>query len=111
MKKVIYAVVSFAPVLAFAQGLGQLESLVGNIRNLINSILPVLLALGVLYFFWGLITFIRSAGDPKGQEAGKSIMIWGIVALFIMVSVFGLLNWISGTVGLNNNTAPTLPRI
>lgn len=114
MKKVIYAVLSFTPMLAFAQtsgGLGSLPALVQNIRSLINNILPVLLALGVLYFFWGLITFIRGAGDPKKTAEGKGIMIWGIVALFVMVSIWGILNWIGTTIGVSGGSVPNIPQI
>lgn len=107
MKKFIYPVLALVPTLAFAQNLGNLNALVTNVRGLINSILPVLLALAVLYFFWGLITYIRSAGDPAAAEKGKSIMIWGIVALFVMVSIFGILNWLMQTTGLNNTVIPT----
>lgn len=110
MKKIIYAALAFAPVLTFAQSLGNLTTLVQNIRGLINQILPVLLALAILYFFWGLITFIRAAGDPKKVEEGKSIMIWGIIALFVMVSVFGILNWLAGAANLNN-TPINVPQV
>ena len=110
MKKFIYPVLALVPTLAFAQTLGNLSGLVTNVRSLINSILPVLLALAVLYFFWGLVTYIRAAGDPKKADEGKSIMIWGIVALFVMVSIFGILNWLITTTGLQNTpiTVPTI---
>ena len=106
MKKFIYPALAIVPTLAFAQSLGNLSALVSNIRGLINSILPVLLALAVHYFFWGLITYIRAAGDPKKADEGKSIMIWGIVALFVMVSIFGILNWLITTAQLNNTVTP-----
>ena len=111
MKKVIYAALSFAPIFALAQNLGNLSSLVQQIRSLINSIFPILLAIAVLYFFWGLITFIRGAGDPKKTAEGKGIMIWGIIALFVMVSVFGILNWLTQATGLTSNNVPTIPQI
>ncbi len=112
MKKFIYPALAFLPTLAFAQSLGNLPVLVTSIKTLINSILPVLLALAVLYFFWGLVTFIRASGsDPKAAEQGKTIMIWGIVALFVMVSIFGILNWLITLTGLNTGTGPTVPQV
>lgn len=113
MKKVIYGLMAFSPLLAFAApgDLGMANTLVQNIRTLLNYILPVLLALAIIYFFWGLIKFIRAAGDPKAASEGKSIMIWGIIAIFIMVAIFGIINWLVGTTGLNNNTITPLPTI
>ncbi len=112
MKKVIYGLMAFAPVLALAQNLGQADTLVKNIKELINNIIPVLFGLAIIYFFWGLIKYIRAAGDPKAASEGKSIMIWGIVALVVMVGVYGLINWVLSTTGLNNNNGlPPLPRV
>jgi hypothetical protein len=111
MKKLIYSSLLIVPTFAFAQSLGNLTSLVSNLKGLINSIIPLLLAVAVVYFFWGLITFIRAAGDPKAAESGKSIMIWGIVALFVMVSLWGILNWLTTTTNLQNTpiNPPQIP--
>ena len=111
MKKVIYGLISFAPALAFAQDLGNVDTLVLNIQGVLNNILPLLLALAIIYFFWGLVKFIKAAGDSKAREEGKGVMIWGIIAIFVMVSVFGIVNWLSDTTGLDSGTVPTLPTI
>lgn len=110
MKKVIYTAIYFAPMLAFAQGTGQLGPLLTQIRSLLNQVVPVLLALAVIYFFWGLIQFLRGAGDPKAHELGKTHMIYGIIAIFLMVSVFGLVNYLTGTLNLSNSY-PTPPQV
>ena len=46
-----------------------------------------------------------SVGEDK--ETGKQIMIWGIIALFVMVSVWGLVNVLSNTTGIGGAAAPT----
>lgn len=109
MKKFVYTVLSFAPALALAQSLGGIPSLVSNIGNLFRSILPVLYGLAILYFFWGLIQFIRNSGDEKAQGAGKSMMIYGILALFVMVAINGILVWLGGTLGIQQGGSVTLP--
>ncbi len=114
MKKVIYAVLSFAPTLAFAQtapNLSGISSLVGQVGRIINGVIPVIFALAVVYFFWGLIEFIRSAGDPAEAAKGKSIMIYGVIAIFIMVSIYGLVNWLQGTLGVSGNGQVNLPGV
>ncbi len=112
MKKVIYSALVLGPVLASAQNLGNVNSLVSNLRDLVNNIIPLLLAVAVLYFFWGLVQFIINSGkDPKAVDAGRSHMIYGILAIFIMVSLFGIINWLGNTAGLNNGAVPIIPRI
>ncbi len=112
MKKFIYAALAFAPTLALAQNLGQADTLVTNVLNLLNRIIPVLFAAAIIFFFYGLVRYIsKVSSDPKTAGEGKTIMIWGIIALVVMVSVYGLINWVANTAGINNNTVPQLPTI
>lgn len=96
MKKFIYAVLAFAPVLAFAQGTGNggsltgLETLVTSAGKIVGKIIPILFGLAILLFFWGVIRFVLAAGDPAKAKEGKSFMIWGIVGIAVMASVYGL---------------------
>ena len=111
MKKVVYAAMSFAPVLALAQSVGNLPQFVTNVKNLVNLIIPVFFGVAVIYFFWGLVQYLRAGGDPKAQEQGKSHMLWGIIALAVMVSVYGLINWLVTLSGVNNSFTPTFPQV
>ena len=64
------------------------------ILNLVNTALPVLVGLAVLVFFWGLVLYIFSLGGEEGdkkQKQGRNLMIWGIIAFFVMLSLFGII--------------------
>lgn len=112
MKKIIYSSLLILPSLTFAQTLGNLPSLVGTIKTFLNSLLPLLIAVAVIYFFWGLVMFIRAAGsDPKAAENGKTIMIWGIVALFVMLGIWGIVGWLLDATGFRGGTVPAIPTI
>jgi hypothetical protein len=100
MKKIILAVVTFAPTLALAQTLGNFTTLVGAVRGIINTLIPMAFAVALLVFFWGLAKFILSAGNEDAKETGKRIMIWGIVALFVMASVWGIVAFIGSALGI-----------
>jgi hypothetical protein len=62
----------------------------------------------MIYFFWGVAKYILSAGDPKSAAEGKSIMIYGIIAIAVMASVYGLVNFLQTTLGISGGTV-TLP--
>lgn len=71
-------------------------------RVIINPIIGVLSVLALLLFVWGGVQFIRSADSPPDRLIGQQHMIWGIVGLLVMVSVYLILN-----VGLNTfNVGP-----
>ena len=116
MKRITYALLAFAPVLAFAQTTAttysSLTTLVSDIKSILNSIIPLFFVVAILYFFWGLVKFIMGAGDAKKVAEGKGIMIWGLVALVIMAALFGIINWLTSAAGINGaNTLPNLPQV
>jgi hypothetical protein len=85
------------------------ESFLGRAFLLVNSLIPIVFSLAVLLFFWGVAKYIWSAGT--GKEEGKRIMVWGIVALFVMSSVWGLVSFLRGELGIGANTSVSIPTI
>jgi len=66
--------------------------------NIINPLIGFIFVLALLYFVWGVVRFImnRDSNSDKANE-GKSHMLWGIVGMFIMLSVFGIMHLIVNT--------------
>lgn len=75
------------------------------IINTINNVLvPVIFAIAFIVFLWGAFSaFILGANDDTAKEKGKNLMLWGLIGFFVMVSVWGLVNILTGTVGGNNS--------
>ena len=80
----------------------MLGDLIDAVYGIVNSVLiPLAFALCLLYFFWGVAKYIRnSAGSEEAAKEGKRIMIWGVVALFIVFSIFGIINFIKGELNI-----------
>lgn len=114
MKKgLIFAVallLVLTPVIAHGQ-LGNVRQLIVDFKSIINLLIPVVAAIALLYFFWGLAKFILAAGDEEAREKGKQIMIWGIVALFCIVAVWGLVRWLATALGVSTTETVTVPGI
>lgn len=106
MKLLFITFVLFAtPVLAHAQ---TLEGILANIQNAINAAIPVLIGLAVIAFFYGLVRFIFQAGDENAIEEGKRIMLWGIISIFIMVALWGIMAFLGDllNIGVSGNAVP-----
>lgn len=93
------------------QGPKNVMDLVKIFTDLISLAIPVVAGLALLVFFFGLTKFILKAGDEKEVESGKNLMIWGTIALFVLVSIWGILRLLSSEFGLGNTlVVPLLPQ-
>jgi len=93
--KILALLSAFMPLLASAQ---DLQNLFLSFGILLDIVIPVVVALALLYFFWGLAQFILKAGGDTGIEEGKKKMVWGIIALFVMLSIWGFVSLLSFTI-------------
>jgi hypothetical protein len=84
-------IIAGLPLLAFAQ-FGQTTMILSAFKFQITKLVPITFALALLFFFWGVAKYVWSEGTSK--ESGRKIMIWGVVALFVMASVWGLVEFI-----------------
>src|SRR3989344_4902770 len=69
--------------------------------DLIQLAIPVIAGLALLVFFKGLAAFIAKSGDEKSHAEGRNLMVWGLVALFVMVSVWGIIRFVYTDLGLS----------
>ena len=77
------------------------DSLITDVGALIVLLIPVVIAIGVLFFIWGLVQYIAASGDEAAKEEGKRKMIWGVIALFVIISVWGLVALLNELTGVD----------
>jgi hypothetical protein len=106
MKKITFIglfVLSVTPFIAAAQNLSSIQTLVASVGNIVRMLIPILVALAVVVFFWGLIRYIRGSG--KDHTEGRNIMIAGLVSIFVMVCLWGIIGFSATALGINTNQA------
>ncbi len=72
-----------------------------------ESVVPFIFALTIAVFFWGMMKFI-STQDASEREQGKQFMLWSVVAIAVMFSVWGLVHIFNQTFGVSD-IVPQLP--
>jgi hypothetical protein len=68
----------------------DLKGLVGQVISLINYVIPALITVALVLFLWGLVRFVYNNSDPHAKTHDKEIFIWGFLAMFVLVSVWGI---------------------
>lgn len=122
MKKILRAAALSTllfPALALAAP-KDFKALAELLADLIGGATVVMMVFGLVMYLWGMAVNIPEFGDEKGAEKRKSYFFWGIIVLFLMISIWGILQLLENTlfgttvrsvdgIPFNETTQPHLP--
>jgi len=92
------------PSLVAAQTLLNTLALV---NTFLNAVVGLFITLAIVIFFWGLIKYLMNVGEAKSE--GLQIMFYGVVAIFVMVSIWGIIRLLQSTFSVTSTT-PVIPQ-
>ncbi len=76
-----------------------LNSFITKLSTLIvNPLIKLMFAAALIVFLWGVFDYIKNADNADDRETGRSHIIWGLVGMLIMVSVFTIIEIALNTV-------------
>jgi hypothetical protein len=111
MKKLIALALSFAPVSVFAQQLNNINDVTAKATNIGNTIVTLLISFSVIWIIFNVVRYLIAGSEDNRKKSGMSIL-WGIVGLFIILSIWGLVAILKNTFATNNNLDErAIPRI
>ena len=105
------ALISLLPGAAFAQSADNVLSLVAQVGSISNDLISLVFKLALLFFIWGIAKFILSLGSGADPAEGRSIMVWGIIALFVMTSIWGIVGFLQNMVGIQGGGSAPVPGV
>ncbi|SRR3989339_1420092 len=77
---------------------------VGKISTeILNPIIAMMFAFAMAYFVYGVVSYIWNPDNEEAREKGRSSMFWGVIGMFIMVSVFGIMKFLISSIGADMN--------
>lgn len=126
MRKIIVLVFSFlAPLATFAQNVNVGPAYAGNQnvftllstgQSLMNLLVRVLVGFAILMIIVGVIRFIMAgaSGDSAAGDKAKSTILYGILGLFVITTIWGLVGIVrrtlgTGTPGSDSVVLPCVP--
>jgi len=65
--------------------------IVERIVVLINNFVGVIVMVAMIIFFIGLVRYIYRAPNPKAKKYGRDMIVWGLLTMFVMISIWGIL--------------------
>jgi hypothetical protein len=113
MKKLVISssaliIAALTPFVGEAQ---TLQRILVMISDVMGMLIPMALSAALIAFFWGLAKFIYQSGNAEKRAEGMSIMVSGVAALFVMVSIWGLVALLQRSLGVSSVTKVPAPTI
>ncbi|MFA4975683.1 MAG: hypothetical protein WC839_03815 [Candidatus Paceibacterota bacterium] len=65
-----------------------------------GSVIPLIFILTVVVFIWGVVQYVINDNEESKKAKGKMFMIYGIIGLTVMVGMWGLVNIVGNTFGV-----------
>lgn len=90
---------------------GALVSLLGLAQTLVSRAVPFLVGVAVVVFFWFLIKFIVQSADPAVKASSLKGMGLSIVAIFVMVSIWGIVGLLGSIMGVGQGGSIPIPAV
>lgn len=92
------------PVIASAQrtDLSGIENFIEDVGDIVGLLIPIVAGIALLAFFFGLAKYIFQADDEDARSKGKEIMIAGIVSLFLIAAVGGIIEVLGDIIGVDS---------
>ena len=78
-----------------------------------NTVIPALIALAFLVLVYGIFqNFFLGRDDEEAREKGKQLILYSVIGMLLIVSVWGIVALLSGALGLNQGGGGiVLPKI
>ncbi len=79
-------------------------SIVGFLQKvdkfILNPLILLAFSLAFVYFFYGIVKFLSIDAADKSRKEARDAIMWGIVGMIIMFSVYGLIRFVLATFGV-----------
>jgi hypothetical protein len=81
-------------------------------QNILNPIIALLFVAALVYFVFGVLQYlVKSKSDPSAIRDGAKHMGWGLFGMFVMVSVFGFLQFIVNSLPIDATTKTNINKV
>lgn len=105
MKKLFFTLVIpiLLPLLSFAQTgapVRGIKSLFVKVLVIVNQAISVLFALAIMFFLWNIVVYLAAGAKSEKRSEAAKYMFYGIIVLFVMVGVYGFINILLESTGL-----------
>ena len=103
------ALIAALPLVVAAQApLGNILILIAAIRNTVSNLVILVFAVAVVVFGWGIVKYLTAAGDATKLKSARGFLWWGVIGIFVLAALWGLLGFIGSALGIEPEEGGTI---
>lgn len=73
------------------------SSIVSKLLSAMNMLAILLIGVAAFLLVYGIFRYIAAGADEKRRTEGRKLFLWGLIALFVMISFWGLVRILLNT--------------
>ncbi|MFA6158261.1 MAG: hypothetical protein WC763_01385 [Candidatus Paceibacterota bacterium] len=66
----------------------------------VDPAIKLIFAVAIAYFVYGVYSYVRNSSESTARTDGANHILYSTIGLFIMISVWGIIRIIAGTLGV-----------
>lgn len=79
------------------------------VNRFLNGVVGVIITIAIIVFFWGLVRYLTDVGEKKHE--GLIMMFYGLIAIFVMVSIWGIIHLLQNSFGISGQNTAIVPDV
>ena len=87
-----------------------IESIIKKTTGLVQSVVVLVFVFAIVVFAWGIVKMISAAGNTEKLKQAKGIIWWGIIGMFVLATIGGIIAFLQSEIGLKPNESITPPQ-
>jgi len=91
--------------------LGVIANLIQQLQGLLNLTVPLLIGFAVVWFLWNVIQYFMNTDDATKKSDSIKKMGYGLLAIFVMVSIWGIIYFLNAATGIDQGGGAKLPTL
>ncbi|HEY4508405.1 MAG TPA: hypothetical protein VJJ55_01985 [Candidatus Paceibacterota bacterium] len=81
--------------------------LLGKVRGILDALIPFIIGLAVFVIIWGIFNYVVHAAEEEKRAEARAYIVWGIVGVFFMISIWGFVTILLNTLGVGSTIDPS----